>query len=427
MQCNKAETTAFLVGFGILLPVFFTLGGGIYRAEQTMFDSGGVLETLPLPISILTCVFVLAFKLRSMQQSVLGLRMIAATVCVLLVSLWFGADGTTPPGRKLLVMAQVVLPMLGLLVGQLIWNGRSGVQSAFLTVLTLIVPAQLYFTYSTRGWGDENALMYQKNLTDQMQLFTIYSHLQYVPLVFVAAYAIALSTLWERHKVWLAIMSMFMAIYAMRSFSYLSVTAFALVISVFLLTQFASTIVQYRKVVTLLLAVVICIALPFADDKNRSTEFFESSFGILAEKYSPLLKGEIPSNVEERFRDWHLFGKRILESPQTLMFGHPEPMPRQIRTSPHNWYLDIAHTFGMIGLLPILYLIAYSARLAWTLRRKIGPETWWLCGVVAFMVIIDSNFKVTLRQPYPGIFIFFLWGLLLKQLEMLRHQGAEQQ
>jgi hypothetical protein len=36
--------------------------------------------------------------------------------------------------------------------------------------------------------------------------------------------------------------------------------------------------------------------------------------------------------------------------------------------------------------------------------------------MVAFLVLVDSNFKVTLRQPYPGIFAYFLWGLLLSRL-----------
>lgn len=36
--------------------------------------------------------------------------------------------------------------------------------------------------------------------------------------------------------------------------------------------------------------------------------------------------------------------------------------------------------------------------------------------LVRFLVLVDSNFEVTLRQPYPGIFAFFLWGLLLARL-----------
>jgi len=33
-----------------------------------------------------------------------------------------------------------------------------------------------------------------------------------------------------------------------------------------------------------------------------------------------------------------------------------------------------------------------------------------------FLVVIDNDLKVTFRQPYPGLFGFFLWGLLLSRL-----------
>lgn len=45
-------------------------------------------------------------------------------------------------------------------------------------------------------------------------------------------------------------------------------------------------------------------------------------------------------------------------------------------------------------------------------------QTWWLTVIVFYLVVIDSNFKVTLRQPYPGIFAYFMWGLLLSRLRV---------
>ena len=141
-----------------------------------------------------------------------------------------------------------------------------------------------------------------------------------------------------------------------------------------------------------------------------------NSASIAYQKFRPILDGKIPGNIQERFGDWELFGKRIIETPKTILVGHPEPMPREIRTSPHNWYIDIAHTFGLIGLLPILVLIGYTAHMCWRHRSSVSPQTWWLAGIVFYLVIVDSNFKVTLRQPYPGIVTFFMWGLLLSRL-----------
>lgn len=425
MNLKSDELTAFLVGFGTLLPMFFTLNGGLYRSTSTMTDSGGVLANLPLPVSILTCLLVLLLHFDKWDQPRIAWRMIAATIGVLLISLWLGGDGLTSPARKVLASAQVLLPLIGLLVGQLVARSRIGLPLSFLTVLTLIVPAQLYFTYANLEWGSDANLTYQKNLTDQLHLFTVYSHLQYVPLVFVGAYAIALGSLWKMQKVWLSIFSLLFLVYVLRSYSYLSVTAFVLVAGAFLIPRLNTTFLAHRTVATRVAAALLAgTLLLYLGGSLRPLGFVESSVDILFEKYAPIFDGKIPPNVQERFDDWQFFSRHIMESSTTIMFGHPEPMPREIRTSPHNWYLDIAHTFGVIALLPILFLIAYTIKLTWVLRSGISSETWWLVGVVAFFVLIDSNFKVTLRQPYPGIFIFFLWGMLFKQFESLQ-QGRQ--
>jgi hypothetical protein len=39
---------------------------------------------------------------------------------------------------------------------------------------------------------------------------------------------------------------------------------------------------------------------------------------------------------------------------------------------------------------------------------------------------LDNNMKVTLRQPYPGVFGFFLWGILLSRLARLEPLPREE-
>lgn len=43
----------------------------------------------------------------------------------------------------------------------------------------------------------------------------------------------------------------------------------------------------------------------------------------------------------------------------------------------------------------------------------IRPSITGLVLVVFFMLLLDSMFKVGLRQPYYGVTVFFLWGVLL--------------
>lgn len=126
----------------------------------------------------------------------------------------------------------------------------------------------------------------------------------------------------------------------------------------------------------------------------------------------------LPLNAAERVGDWILFGRPIFSSVETVLFGHDKPIDRLIRSSPHNYYIDLAYNFGVLTLLPIFLLIAYTARAIWQRRREVWQvdRLTALVAVVLFLVVIDSNFKVTLRQPYPGIFAFFLWGVLLARL-----------
>ena len=115
----------------------------------------------------------------------------------------------------------------------------------------------------------------------------------------------------------------------------------------------------------------------------------------------------------------------IVENAHTGMFGHADPISREITTSAHNYYLDLIYNFGAISALPILVLLAYTILLLWRCRKKLDEAVGWTAAVVLFLVVIDNNLKVTLRQPYPGIFTFFLWGLLIQQLLKIRSTKVE--
>jgi glycosyltransferase involved in cell wall biosynthesis len=123
-------------------------------------------------------------------------------------------------------------------------------------------------------------------------------------------------------------------------------------------------------------------------------------------------------NVQERFSDWRRFGAGVFDSPATMLFGHAAPLPRDQRTSAHNFYIDFAYNFGVLALVPLFLLIAHTAWRLWLYRRTVlgHSDLLVLATVVAFLVLVESNLKVSLRQPYPGIAIYFFWGLLLAWL-----------
>jgi hypothetical protein len=300
---------------------------------------------------------------------------------------------------------------MGLLLGQLIEDKDKIIARAFLVVLTIVIPFQLIATWMQGGLI----------LTHYLYAFSIYSHFQYVTLILVCAFAYSLTSLWDHHKtykIWLGVMAVPMFIYITASLSFLTIFAY-----VGLMLAFAAyRLWVHRKNTRLMMVASVIVtvtalgALTYFGKMDGQRASVEGASGAFHGKFKSLSEGKVPLNVQERFDDWMLFGKGIVESTQTILVGHPQPMPREIKSSPHNWYVDMAYTFGLVGLLPALALICYTAGLCWRQRKTLAPQTWWLAGIVFYLVVVDSNFKVTLRQPYPGIFAYFMWGLLLTRL-----------
>lgn len=408
---KAANWLSWGVGLGILFPLFFQLRGGIYRDIELMRDSGGVLATLPLPASALVCVAAVGLLVARLGQARSALAMVFMVLLTSGVSLWLGGDGVTPPQRKLIMAAQVILPLAGLLLGQMMGDPGKVIARAFLVVLSVVVPFQLFATW----------LQGEERITHYLYVFSIYSHWQYVPVIFVCAFAYALTSLWDEHKRWLCILTIPMFVYVTRSFSFLTIFPFAALVTAFA----ACRLWRYRANAKLLLVSLLVVAAAIGGGAYFARSGGQPGSGLFMGKFAELSEGRLPGNIQERFNDWKFFGKGIIESGKTFLVGHPQPMPREIRTSPHNWYLDVAYTFGVIALLPLLVLAGHTARQCWSQRKSLPAQTWWLLAIVFFLVAIDSNFKVTLRQPYPGIFAFFMWGLLLSRLRpVAARQGA---
>jgi hypothetical protein len=408
MNFSRKNILLWLMGISILLPVFFQLNGGIYRGLGVLIDSQGNVAKLPLPLSILACLFVVGVLRGNLSRAIPALVMIAGVLVISLISILLGGDGVTPQQRKLLVMAQVLLPLGGLLLGALIHDGNKVIARSFLVVLSIVIPMQLAATWLQGGLI----------LTHYLYAFSIYAHLQYVALILVCAYIFCLATLWDQQKIWLCVVGLFVSIYAVSSLSFLTIFAFFAFVFAFIACKFWSYRSSPRLIAVASILIVFALLGSYTYFKKMEGQrsSVEGLQPLYYGKFKELLDGKIPANVYERFGDWALFGRGIVESRQTFLVGHAQPMPREIRSSPHNYYIDIAYTFGVLALMPLLGLMGYTAYLCWRQRKSLPAETWWLLAIVFYLVVIDSSFKVTLRQPYPGIFTFFLWGILLSRL-----------
>ncbi len=398
---NTNPLLLWLIGLGLFVPLFFRLDGSVYADVKILAESGGVIALLPLPISILICFAALFLLLPSVLNAPAGIFLIGGTITCGVISILLSSDGVTGPQRKLMMLVQVLMPMAGLVLGQLVRDGEKILAKAFLLTLWVVVPMQLILTLAQE----------KDMLTHYFHIFSIYAHIQFVTLIFVSAFVYASANLWNEYKWLISGLAVLMFFYVSRSYSFLTIAAYLAAVIVFIGRQLSRLYFSKSPVIGIAILITVFIGVgSIVHLKNQGNA------QLFLGKFTDILNGKIPPNVQERFDDWKRFGNGIVESGKTVAVGHAEPMPREIRSSPHNWYVEQMYTFGLVALVPILALIIYTGYLCFVRRRSIPSHTWWLAGIVFYLVVIDSNFKVTLRQPYPGIFAYFMWGLLLSAL-----------
>ncbi|MES2510161.1 MAG: hypothetical protein V4625_09535 [Pseudomonadota bacterium] len=400
----------WLIAIGLFFPLFFQLSGHVFNSEKLVIDSGGVLTQLPLPFSLIACLAGILMSFRHYRRAGTAAVFILTLALGMLLSVLFAAPDGQVVWRKLLLALQFLLPTMGLVLGQLVDDEQNVIPKAFLWVLCLLVPVQLLASW----W------QLSLTLTHYFYVFSIYQHFQFVPVIFVIAYCLVMVHLWTTRPRLLKCLTFVMGIYAMASAAFLAISAYCGFLVVFFLLKMSRRRDAWRAgLLTLVVstaAVVSMFGIYFLVAKS-DTEFVDST-SQYANKFKMIADGKLPLNVVDRMADWKMYGDWIVESQRTLVFGHIEPPPRAVKTSAHNWYLDFVYNFGLISMFPVLVLIACTAWAVVRQRKTLPEETLWLAGLVAFLVLVDSVFKVTLRQPYPGIFAYFLWGLLLTRLRI---------
>lgn len=355
------------------------------------------------------------------RRAFLGGIFVAGLLFVLLISLLFAEIGAGVDRRKIILIFQYLLPAFGLILGQMIVDDDKLIPRAFLYTLLVIVPVQLVCSWVQKGTFA---------LTHNLYLFSIYSHIQFVPLIMVCAFSYSMVTLWENHKRKLFVLACLMLIYVLASASFLAIFAYVAFIVVFIGIRMGMPLQNIKLAIIFPVLVVVAVAM-VAESLQMFYEFIGNHNiavhvdGSYVNKFNELASGNIPQNVLERLDIWKLYIDAIAESTKTLILGHNVLISREVISSAHNWYLDITYAFGLLSLLPMSLLIGYTAYQLWQSKQTLSSETLWLAVIVFYLVIVDNNFKVTLRQPYPGIFAYFLWGLLLSQFPRKREQERE--
>jgi len=410
-----------LIAFLLLFPIFFMLDGSIFANASFNYESQGLIRALPIPVSFPLCfvgiVLLGRYRFSHTSLAVIFIIFSLMTMSVLLSS----PDMSITTQGKFILLMQFILPYFALVLGQA-FEGRESrqvMEKTFFIVLLLVVPVQVVITLI-----HPNPL-----LAPLIGFFSIYQHLQYVPVIFVSAYLLVLFSLY-RYKYYLTpllFLTVFMGVYAGASYSRLAVVLFVSGVALFTVYSWKN----FKTKTLVVLVFMVMVSLPFAyiqiyKDAGNHDDKFTIGFNldnIYDSNSSNSLNNKAELTSKDRLEYWRVYTGKISESPSALLFGHASRIDRYEYPSAHNYYLDFVYHFGLIAILPLLYLIFITIRSAFRSRKHIfSNPILGLTFVVFFIVLIDSSLKVGFRQPYPGVYMFFVWGILLTRLYILENK-----
>lgn len=467
------EKTRMAIPIMLLFPIFFQISNGVFRDTTINYSSGGVLANLPIPLSVLAC-YAGIIILGGYKRAFVSFAFIFFTCILMTMAAIISTHANLAQQQaKLILLIQFILPMFALILGQLycekIGDNNTCYEKMFLYVLAVIIPWQLIATFY-QGFG---------YLTPSLGLFSIYQSFQYVPVIFVSGYLVALFALWQvtKQRLLMILLAPLMAIYVAASMSLVALGMLLIGLLGFVITQWISNDEKFPIIVFLLIAVLSFSHFYYVKthsaagaskfggfagleklhqqqeqrlqqqiQKQRETQGLDVETGAgtewrrsnaqqekeiqvqrmvllqLKEKESSSTI-RIPVNISDRISYWQYYIRKIMTTPKILLVGNDEITDRAKYPSAHNYYLDFIYNFGVVAMLPILILLMYTCSLIFKSRRAIylSPGMIGLCFVTLFLLLIDNFLKVGLRQPYPGIFTFFLWGVLLNRLLNLKN------
>lgn len=408
----------------MVVPIFLTLETGLFRSTEIIYNSAGLLSKLPIPLSVFGC-YAGIMLLGNFRRANLALATVFLFFVLMILATVATTSGSPSEERaKLLLLLQYVVPMFGLSLGMM-YEGQRGdeylVEKAVLVVIAVLIPAQLLASW----------LQSSLRLTPYLYLFSVYQHLQYVPVVIASSFLISLFSLWD-FRVWriliIAVAPIF-GIYIVASGS-LTVAAFTFAgcaaFAVFGVGVGAGRCRDFRLVRWAVFGLIFASAalyhyctLWLAKSEGGLRGTGDGSAGIYTDKFAA---SGLPVNLQDRLDIWRFHLRGIFSDPPTFFFGHSAPPDRALWPSAHNYYLDVTYNFGVLAILVLVGLAVFTIIRVYQNRKAVLTSSTMtgLTLVVLFLVIPDNLIKVSLRQPYPGIFTFFLWGLLLARIDLLR-------
>jgi len=399
VPASRRDTALLAIGALLVLPVFVQIGGGVFRDPSPTFDTGGALARLPVPLSV-AALFAGIALLGNYAAATRTLTTIFFSALLFVTTALAASHGDARnEGARLILLAQFLLPMFGLVLGEM--YGAATRQPLFeraaLWVLLAVLPAQLAATWL-------------QGLTvpqPQVFAFSIYQHREYFPTVVAALATMAGIGLWPFAGLTRAAVVLLLPVVAVHLAASAAAGALAGATA-----GAAGMMLRHARTgawqVAAVLAIAVCAGAIYAAVTHAGSPAVRTA----------TVATDAATGGEDRIATWRFYAAGVIASPRELLLGHAQPPDRSLYPSGRNYWLDALYNFGALALLPLAALLAATARLLWQRRAALRVDAALLGTAIAaaYLLLGENLASVGMRQPYPGILTFFIWGLLIARL-----------
>jgi len=439
----------------VFLPLFVQLDRGLYTDVKSVTGPRGVITNLPIPISVFVSAVAAAVMARRWIREPVVL-LLGSTIPLMLVTSLVAGDGSVSWTKLKLLLFQFAVPMAGFALGREIARDAQAVRTGAL--LLFFTAATTVTAHLLSSWLVSRSAL----LSATVFGVGIYNHLQYVPVIVMSAYLLAVflivdpasgfSTRAGRSAV---LFGVIVAFYLAASISMTATFGFWLALALLLLVIPASG--RLVTGTTLVLAILISVIYT-AVATPRSVAFQAKLLGAddpesgphaemaglveagdpdvlalfdledmaaeghareLSDRRSVPPRWRFLPNIGERTYFWAFYLDATTSSVRAFLFGHPEQPDMTRFPSAHNYYLDMLYNFGLPPLIPIAAIILRTGMFGLARLRDMrrSPALAGLAFLTALLLFVDNGLRVGMRQLYPGIATFLVWGLAFTMLE----------
>lgn len=380
----------------IPLPVFISIFDGLKKFELSLVDGTKFseevlsLSTLPLPISCLIIPLLLISLLSNTKNRTNTIYFVALSFFLALFSLSFSNRLNF---SNFLNLTQFFLPLIAIICGEIIGsNNKFDLKFLryFAFVASFIMIFQIIFTIIGRT----------NTLNPDISFLYIYQTEQYSSLALILIFFIFIykqildrQKIFFNYKIYLSFTILVLYIfYSQNLLFYLYFCSFVIFLTFF----------SKRYIFWYLFSVLTIGLYIYFGDHNL---FFDKDIFL---HYRTVV--------------YHTYLTEIFNTSENFLLGSNlnnelyKDLPGVF-----NYYLDFIYNFGFISFLPILFLIILTLKKTFKLKNFIfnNKINLALFFVIILILFVDSFLKVSLKQPYIGIIIFFIWGIYFSRLKKL--------